>query len=126
MSLFWELHSGLPREGAGDDEATEHMLSLLPQRRYSRILDAGCGPGAQTLCLARNLDGEITAVDTHQPFLDVLADQAQSTASNIAFRTANASMDSLPFEGASFDLIWSEGAIYCIGFERRVYCGADY
>jgi hypothetical protein len=27
-------------------------------------------------------------------------------------------MDSLPFDDGAFDLIWSEGAIYCIGFGR--------
>ena len=29
-------------------------------------------------------------------------------------------MDNLPFENAEFDVIWSEGAIYNIGFEKGV------
>lgn len=33
-------------------------------------------------------------------------------------RTVCASMDALPFEKESFDLIWSEGAIFIVGFEK--------
>ena len=31
-----------------------------------------------------------------------------------------ASMEDLPFESSYFDLIWSEGAIYNIGFEKGI------
>jgi hypothetical protein len=33
-------------------------------------------------------------------------------------RILNASMDALPFEKGRFDLIWSEGAIFIVGFEQ--------
>lgn len=33
---------------------------------------------------------------------------------------ANHSMDDLPYEHESLDMIWSEGAIYNIGFERGI------
>jgi SAM-dependent methyltransferase len=118
MKLLWELHSGLPREGPGSDEATKHVLSLLPQRRFSRILDVGCGPGMQTLCLARSLDGSIVAIDNHQPYLDVLAKHAKAEHFESRVETRNASMDALALDDGTFDLIWSEGAIYCTGFER--------
>lgn len=118
MAVFWELHSDLPREGPGDDMATRHVLSLLPKRRYDRILDVGCGPGMQTICLARSFDGQIVAVDTHQPFLDVLAHRTKVERFGPRVKIENASMEALPFPDATFDLIWSEGAIYCIGFER--------
>jgi len=36
-------------------------------------VDIGCGPGMQTLELARISGGRIVAVDNHQPFLDVLS-----------------------------------------------------
>ena len=36
------------------------------------------------------------------------------------------SMDNLPFEKESLDLIWSEGAIYNIGFERGINEWRDY
>ncbi len=33
-------------------------------------------------------------------------------------KTVCASMDALPFEPGQFDIIWSEGAIFIIGFEK--------
>lgn len=31
-----------------------------------------------------------------------------------------ASMDDLPFEDGEFDIIWSEGAIFVMGFEKEL------
>lgn len=115
--LLWELHTGLPREGPGNDRATEHVLSSLPKMHRPRVLDIGCGPGMQTLCLARCLDADIVAVDNHQPYLDTLDRSARAFGLKRGLEIVNASMDALPFGDASFDLIWSEGAIYCMGFD---------
>lgn len=52
--IFWEVHSGLPREGPGDNKSTRKaymMLGDLPEN--PRILDIGCGPGMQTVELAK-------------------------------------------------------------------------
>ena len=118
MSLFWRLHSGLPREGPGDDESTRRALrslaGLLPDS--PRILDLGCGPGMQTLVLARETAGHVTAVDRHQPFLDELNRRAARDGLTERITTVNASMSARNFSDAAFDLIWSEGAIYIIGF----------
>ena len=70
---FWEVHSNLPREGPGDNESTKKaylMLKDLPEN--PRILDIGCGPGMQTIELAKLSGGQIVAVDNHQPFLEQL------------------------------------------------------
>ncbi len=118
MSLFWQLHSGLPREGPGNDESTRKALrsvtGSLPDA--PRILDIGCGPGMQTLVLARETAGHVTAVDRHQPFLDELNRRAAREGLADRITTVNASMSALGFPDASFDLIWSEGAIYIMGF----------
>ena len=91
-------------------------LELLgPLSARPAILDIGCGPGAQTLVLARRTGGEIVAVDLHAPFLRELERRAQA-AGLPAIRTVRASMEALPFAAGSFDLIWSEGAIFVIGF----------
>ena len=72
----------------------------------------------QTLELARISTATILAVDTHQPFLDVLARQAAREGLAERISCINRSMAALDFEPASFDVLWSEGAIYIIGFER--------
>jgi ubiquinone/menaquinone biosynthesis C-methylase UbiE len=82
------------------------------------ILDIGCGSGAQTMELARLTSGKITALDNHQPFLDKLMDQARSEGVAGRITTLNKSMLAMEFEQNTFDLIWSEGALYFMGFRN--------
>ena len=118
MHIFFEVHQGLPREAPGDEESTLRALALMKDLPFApSILDIGCGPGAQTIALARNSSAHITAVDVHQPFLDELARRAAAAALSACIDTVNASIFELAFE-KPFDVIWSEGAIYIIGFER--------
>lgn len=96
--LFWEVHSGLWREGPGDDGCTRralHRLGDLPP--HPRILDVGCGPGAQTLVLAQETGGTVIALDNHAPFLEVLARRAQDAGVGDAIQTVEGSMFSLDF-----------------------------
>lgn len=118
---FWAVHSGLEREGPGDEASTRRAFAAVgPLPPKPAVLDIGCGPGAQTLTLAALSDGAITAVDLHQPFLDQLA--AGAVARGVAGRITplNASMDALPLADEAFDLIWSEGAAYLMGFPDAV------
>ena len=89
-------------------------LTGLSESHELNVLDLGCGTGAQTSVLANHLNGTIKALDLFQPFLDELEDRIKSP--NV--RTFQGSMDDLPFEKESFDLIWSEGAVYNMGFEN--------
>ncbi|WP_298817945.1 cyclopropane-fatty-acyl-phospholipid synthase family protein [uncultured Chloroflexus sp.] len=117
-NIFWQVHRDLPREAPGSDDSTLRALSMLPALPASaRILDIGCGPGAQTVALARATSGHIIAVDTHQPFLDELVHRADQAGVADRIHPLQASMFDLDFDHP-FDLIWSEGAIYIIGFER--------
>ena len=70
--------------------------------------------------LARLLNARITAVDLLQDFLGVLEDSAQKMGLSEKITTLDCSMDQLPFEEEEYDVIWSEGAVYNIGFERGV------
>jgi len=118
-SYFYELFEGLPRQGPGDNESTKkalHMIRQLPATL--NVLDIGCGSGTQTIELARNISGTITALDNHQPFLDELDRRASREGFSDRIRTVNGSMFSLDFAKESFDIVWSEGAIFVIGFER--------
>jgi len=124
MKLFWEIHEGLPQQGPGDNENTIKALNIILDKscfsdlKEINMLDVGCGPGRQTIALAKKLNCKITAVDNHQPFLDEVNKRATENdlANNIT--VINQSMDSLQLEGQSLDIIWSEGAIYNMGFEK--------
>jgi ubiquinone/menaquinone biosynthesis C-methylase UbiE len=118
MNIFFEIHQDLPREGPGDDESTAKAFELLIDLPPTpRILDAGCGPGMQTLQLAKISRGQIMAMDTHLPFLKTLAQQVREIGLAHQIYPLRMSMDMPGFPSDCFDLIWSEGAIYNIGFE---------
>ncbi|WP_268741931.1 class I SAM-dependent methyltransferase [Methylohalobius crimeensis] len=76
--------------------------------------------GASTITLAKELDADITAVDFLPEFLDELQSRANDHGVADRITTLNCSMDALPFEEGDFDVIWSEGAVYNMGFEAGV------
>lgn len=117
--FFYHVFEFLPRQGPGCTGATKKVFSYLPELPVdAQILDVGCGSGAQTRDLISLTAGTVTAVDNHQPFLDSIASWAGKDGFSGRIKTICASMDALPFEKEQFDLIWSEGAIFIIGFER--------
>ena len=119
MDIFWEIHTGHPQQGPGTDDLTLKALSLIPDLPDKpSILDIGCGTGRQTLALARQTAGNLTAVDNHQPFLDEIEAKAKAEGLSDRVITRNSSMDDMDFADRSFDLIWSEGAIYIMGFRK--------
>ncbi len=85
-----------------------------------RILDLGCGPGRQTLVLARAFDTVITAVDIHRPYLDQLAESAAAAGLSDRIETRCANMEALEEPPESVDLFWSEGAVYVPGVVRAL------
>ena len=106
MEFFFEIHKDLPREGPGDSESTRkafRKLAMLPEQ--AAILDVGCGPGVQTMDLALISEGTIAAVDTHQPFLDVLQQKINDECLQDRIKVHNQSMKALEFPPASFDLL---------------------
>ena len=91
---FYEVYDDLPRGGPGDTESTVRALSLIKNAPPNpRILDIGCGPGAQTMVLAQNSSGTITAVDNHQAFLDKLRHKAEQAGLGGRVQTVNMDMN---------------------------------
>jgi len=118
VSIFFDLHSDMPREGPGDDATTSHVWSLIAPHLppAPEILDVGCGPGAQSIVLARASGGRVTATDVHEPFLREVEARAQRAGVADRVRVVRTPMQALPFADASFDVVWSEGAAWIMGF----------
>jgi SAM-dependent methyltransferase len=123
LDLLIDLHRDGERQGPGGDAETELALQLAGVDRTGplRLADIGCGTGASSLLLARLLgNARITAVDRLPEFLDVLQARARHLGVADAITPCACSMDSLPFAEGELDVIWSEGAIYNIGFARGI------
>lgn len=126
--LLIDLHLRQRRQGPGSDEATALALALsgLKTDQHLKIADIGCGTGASTLLLAGSLNADITAIDLFPAFLDELQRRAEADGLGERITCAAASMDSLSFDEGSLDAIWSEGAIYNIGFENGIQAWRRY
>ncbi len=121
MENIFKVHRDMPRQGPGDNESTRRALNLTGLTgRSLKVLDIGCGPGMQTVELAKNIDGRITALDFHKKYLEELSELAEKDGVGERIETLEGSMFELKkyFRRETFDLIWSEGAIYIMGFER--------
>jgi SAM-dependent methyltransferase len=120
--LLIDLHKGAHRQGPGGDAETAMTLDLSRVDRSAplRIADIGCGTGASTLVLAQRLNAQITAVDFLEDFLEVLDGKAKKRGLSQSITTLACAMEDLPFGDGEFDVIWSEGAIYNIGFEKGI------
>jgi len=84
----------------------------------SSIADIGYGTGGQTMVIAQNAPGKITGIDLSPEYIEKLNENSQQFNLQDKVKGIVGSMDSLPFREEEFYLIWSEGAIYTIGFEQ--------
>lgn len=123
IELLCKMHEGLPRQGPGSNACTEKafgMILNIPEKPL--ILDVGCGSGMQTIELARLSKGHIVGIDIHPPFLRDLKSLADTKRSGNRIDIVCGSMFDMPLKEQVFDIIWSEGAMYIMGFEH----GLDY
>ncbi|MBP1665704.1 MAG: eryG [Bacteroidetes bacterium] len=119
FNLICEYFSAMERQGPGSREVTIKALSFVDNLTSgSRIADIGCGTGGQTMVLAQHAPGKITGIDLFPVFIDLFNANARKMNLQDRVKGVVGSMDKLTFDNEELDLIWSEGAIYNIGFER--------
>ena len=134
LAFFYEIFDpSQPRQGPGEDASTARAFKRLLEAASEpdagagsteappqlRILDVGCGSGAQTLVLAGQTGAAVVAIDNHQPFLDELDRRAQAAglADKIETRAHDmADMEELLAELQPFDVVWAEGSLFVMGF----------
>lgn len=119
MDYFLEIFGRLPRAGPGSTACTQRAFSLMSDLPATpSILDIGCGPGAQTVDLLRLCGGSVVALD----FLPLMLERTRSAAvaAGVFDRVhlLVQDMTRMDFAPGRFDIVWSEGAIYNLGFEH--------
>ena len=119
--IFFELYESLPRQGPGNRVCAARALRLCRDLPPSpTVLDLGCGVGGQTLHLAELTSGPIVAMDIHVPSVERL--WATVAARGLARRVwpVVGDMAHPALLPESFDLVWSEGALYNIGIANAL------
>lgn len=121
MKDFFKVYEKMKRQGPGSQETTRNVVTKVKQLKdIKTILDIGCGKGQSSLILASELNANVDAIDNHQPFLDYLTAEAERLKLSGKVKAHNMSMFDIRFEDYFFDLIWSEGSAYFMGFENAL------
>lgn len=113
-----ELYRDIMQEDPGRLEYTRKAFHMLPKMDDPHILDIGCGEGAPTIELAKLSKGYVTGVDIDEKALDKLRKKAENLGLSDRIEILNMSMANLDFPHESFDIIWSEGSIWFMGFDN--------
>lgn len=119
LNIIYDFFSKTERQGPGSKEETIKALGFIDGlSKKSKIADIGCGTGGQTIVLGENTEGEIFGIDAWPDFINQFNQNAQIKNLQNRVKGIVGNMECLPFQEDELDLIWSEGAIYNIGFER--------
>jgi len=97
---------------------TRKAFRMLPQLDKPRILDTGCGSGVPTLELARLSQGEVMGIDIDRLALDRFRTKIKEAGLTNRIQAVDCSVLDIHFPHESFDIIWAEGSIAVIGFEK--------
>lgn len=112
----------VPPEVVGRFVGVGHPLSLRPPMPGERILDVGCGAGLDAF-VASGLVGDggrVTGIDLCPGMLDIARAAARAAGrANIGFEEGT--VEALPFEDGSFDLVISNGALNLVPDKIRAY-----
>ncbi len=118
---LFRFFEALPRQGPGSEPVTRGLYDRLRDDLPSEpdAADMGCGSGAAGIVLA-GAGARVTGIDVHRPFLDAFAARAARAglADRVTCRAAG--MLEAGFGAGSLDLIWSEGAVFTVGFDAAL------
>ncbi len=125
LKLICEYFSYLERQGPGNPDVTLQALNFIDNlTSKSKIADIGCGTGGQTMVIATHTSAKVTGIDLFPEFIDLFNENCLKLNLQDRVKGVVGSMEdlgkNLGFQTGELDLIWSEGAIYNIGFERGI------
>jgi len=99
---------------------TRKAFEILPEYKNPYILDVGCGSGVPIIELATISNGHIIGIDIDVTALNLLHKKIKAMGLNNRVSIIKDSILIMDFPGESFDIIWSEGSVFVIGFENSI------
>ena len=111
---FFTVHRGLYREGPGEAADVLWALEIAQTPANARILDAACGPGADTVTLAEaRPDAKLHAIDKTPHFVE-------ETRMRVARFGARVKVEQGSYMALAdtYDFIWCAGAVYFHGVKQ--------
>lgn len=113
------LHAGLARKGPGRVTCTADAVACLRPHLPPQpsVADFGSGSGPAALVLAEALGVRVLALDLAPGFIEELRAHAIERGLQDLIDARVGDMAAPPVGAGSLDLIWSEGAVYFLGFE---------
>jgi SAM-dependent methyltransferase len=98
---------------------TRLLAKLAEVRKGEKVLDVGCGAGGPARVLAAEKGAIVTGIDIAAGLIELAKKLGEISGIPATFQEANALQ--LPFEDASFDLVWTQHAAGTIADKAKFY-----
>lgn len=103
-AAFGRAAQSYSRHDALQRQSADGLRALLAESRFSSVLDAGCGPGSNSLAW-RKAGSVVTAMDLSAPMLE------EARRNQAADRYLQADIEAIPLADGQFSLVWSHLAV---------------
>ena len=120
MDIEHAIHGGLEAARSAGLRYTRRAFGMLPELRHPWILDVGCGPGPVTQELARLGGGQVVGLDIDRAALDGPSTRVDEQGLAGQVQLIHGSMFAIGFRDGRFDVVWAEGSLQFMGFERAL------
>ena len=103
---------------------TETLCDLARVSAGMRVLDAGCGIGGSSRYLAHVHGCRVAALDLTREYVDAAARLNRLCGLDGRIATRQGSVTELPYEDASFDLVWCQNVTMNVADKGRMFAEA--
>lgn len=103
-AAFGRAAQSYSRHDALQRQSADGLRTLLAENTFPSVLDAGCGPGSNSLAWRRS-GSVVTAMDLSAPMLE------EARRNRAADHYLQADIEAIPLADAQFSLVWSHLAV---------------
>jgi len=113
-AAFGRAAHSYARHDALQRQSADGLRALLAEHRFTSVLDAGCGPGSNSLAW-RQAGSVVTAMDLSAPMLE------EARRNQAAHHYLQADIEAIPLAEGQFSLVWSHLAVqWCASLSRAL------